>query len=122
MGIVTLITLLPQPILGYLHHKKFKQVQRRQFWSYMHIFNGRIGVTVGIANGYMGLNLAQAPAYYKKVYIIVAPIIWALWLLTALWSEIRRARVNKRLERATRRRLEQGTRPLKSEHSSERSQ
>ncbi len=118
MGIVTLVTLLPQPLLGYLHHRKFKQVQRRQFWSYMHIFNGRIGVTVGIVNGFMGLGLAQAPQYYKTVYVVVAAIIWVLWMLTALVYELRRMRRNKRTERAVQRRLEQGMRNLKSVPSS----
>ncbi|KAK0714728.1 hypothetical protein B0H67DRAFT_600558 [Lasiosphaeris hirsuta] len=96
IGIVTLATLVVQPILGYVHHARFKKVQRRQFWSYLHIFNGRIGVTVGIINGGLGLNLAAASAYRKRVYIIVAAVMWSLWMLIALVSEVLRLRRNRR--------------------------
>ncbi|KAK0721955.1 hypothetical protein B0T26DRAFT_643600, partial [Lasiosphaeria miniovina] len=108
VGLVTLATLLPQPILGWLHHRRFKQVQRRQFWSYLHIFNGRIGVTVGIINGGLGLQLAGASADRKRTYIIVAAVIWTLWMLVAIFAEMRRLRSGRRAERATERRMTAG--------------
>ncbi|KAK0643688.1 hypothetical protein B0T16DRAFT_290159, partial [Cercophora newfieldiana] len=95
IGIVTLAILVPQPILGYVHHARFKAVRRRQVWSYLHIFNGRIGVTIGIINGGLGLNLAAASAYRKRVYIIVAAVMWSLWMLVAIWSELMRFRRNR---------------------------
>ncbi|KAK3379139.1 hypothetical protein B0T24DRAFT_522608, partial [Lasiosphaeria ovina] len=108
VGLVTLATLLPQPILGWLHHRRFKQVQRRQFWSYLHIFNGRIGVTVGIINGGLGLQLAGASADRKRTYIIVAAVMWTLWMLVAIVAEMRRLRSGRRAERATERRMTAG--------------
>ncbi|KAK0636553.1 hypothetical protein B0T17DRAFT_519367 [Bombardia bombarda] len=99
IGIVTLALLLPQPILGYIHHRRFKKLQKRQAWSYAHIFNGRFTVTLGIINGGLGLYLAGASTYYKRVYAIVAAIMWSLWMLIALWSEIRRMRRNRKIER-----------------------
>ncbi|KAK3390111.1 hypothetical protein B0H63DRAFT_464804 [Podospora didyma] len=106
IGLVTLAMLLPQPILGYLHHRKYKQVQTRQLWSYLHIFNGRIGITLGIINGGLGLNLAGASDYLKRVYTIVAAVMWVLWMLIALLGEIRRMRSGaKRTQRATARRM-----------------
>ncbi|KAM7197224.1 hypothetical protein V8F33_005652, partial [Rhypophila sp. PSN 637] len=92
IGLVILVLLIIQPMLGYIHHKKYKRLMRRQVWSYLHIFNGRIAVTVGIINGGLGLNLANASDYRKRVYIIVAAVMWGLWMAVAIISEIIRAR------------------------------
>ncbi|ERS97030.1 uncharacterized protein SPSK_02560 [Sporothrix schenckii 1099-18] len=96
MGIVTLATLFFQPILGFVHHAKFKQLGRRTFWSYMHLWNGRIGITVGIVNGGLGLRLANARRTLVVAYIVVAVIVWFFWFVVAVISEIRRARQSKR--------------------------
>ncbi|CAK7219811.1 hypothetical protein SBRCBS47491_003977 [Sporothrix bragantina] len=95
MGIVTLVTLFFQPILGFIHHAKFKQLGRRTFWSYMHLWNGRIGITVGIVNGGLGLRLANAAYSVKVAYIIVAVVVWFFWFVVAVISEVRRARQPK---------------------------
>lgn len=96
--------LILQPVFGYIHHKRYKKLLRRQFWSYLHIFNGRIAITVGIINGGLGLNLANASAYRQRVYIIVAAVMWGLWMVVAIVSEIVRARRTRksRTERPSR--------------------
>jgi hypothetical protein len=33
IGLVVFVCLLLQPVLGHLHHQRFKQVHRRQKWS-----------------------------------------------------------------------------------------
>lgn len=96
IGLVILVVLILQPFFGYIHHNKYKRLLRRQFWSYLHIFNGRIAITVGIINGGLGLNLANASAYHKRVYIIVAAVMWGLWMGIAIISEIVRARRTRR--------------------------
>ncbi|KAK1752351.1 hypothetical protein QBC47DRAFT_363913 [Echria macrotheca] len=96
IGIITLVSLLIQPLLGYIHHNRFKRFGRRQVWSYLHIFNGRIGITIGIINGGLGLNLAAASASEKRIYIIVAAVMWSLWMLVAIAAEILRLRRNRR--------------------------
>ncbi|CAK7233663.1 hypothetical protein SCUCBS95973_008670 [Sporothrix curviconia] len=95
MGIVTLATLFFQPVLGFIHHARFKQLGRRTFWSYMHLWNGRIGITVGIVNGGLGLRLANAPYSIKVAYIIVAVVVWFFWFVVAVISEVRRVRQPK---------------------------
>jgi len=100
IGLVTLVLLLPQPIFGVVHHARFKRIQRRQVWSYLHLFNGRISVTVGIINGALGLNLAAASAYRKRVYIIVAAVMWSLWMLVSLWAELMRFRRNRKVAKS----------------------
>ncbi|OAA58442.1 integral membrane protein [Niveomyces insectorum RCEF 264] len=92
MGIVTLITLFFQPFFGFLHHARFRQLGRRTIWSYLHLWNGRIGITVGMVNGGLGLRLANASHGKKVAYIVVAVIMWFVWFLFAVVGEIRRSR------------------------------
>ncbi|KAK4183142.1 hypothetical protein QBC35DRAFT_508604 [Podospora australis] len=92
IGLTLFVLFLIQPIIGFLHHRRFKKIQRRQIWSYLHLFNGRIGITLGIVNGGLGLNIAGATAERKKVYTIVAAVMWTLWMVTAVVAEVRRIR------------------------------
>ncbi|KAK3318162.1 hypothetical protein B0H66DRAFT_602762 [Apodospora peruviana] len=109
IGLVILAVLLIQPIIGYIHHRRYKKLLRRQSWSYLHIFNGRIAITVGIINGGLGLNLANASAFHKRVYIIVAAVMWGLWMVIAIFSEVRRLRKGRHPETASRRRFAKAT-------------
>ncbi|KAL2256513.1 hypothetical protein VTK26DRAFT_1558 [Humicola hyalothermophila] len=90
IGLVVAACLLLQPVLGFIHHAKFKQVRRRQVWSYLHLFNGRIFITLGIVNGALGLWQARASGKLKSAYIGAAVAMWAVWMLVALWGECRR--------------------------------
>jgi len=96
IGIVVLLFMFAQPFLGYKHHKVFKQVGRRQIWSYLHLYNGRIMITLGIANGGLGLWMADQEQRFKTAYVIVASVMWAAWMLVAVWSEWRRTRAPKK--------------------------
>jgi hypothetical protein len=78
IGIVVFIALFFQPLLGFIHHAKFKKLGRRQIWSYLHLFNGRIMITLGIINGGLGLYLAGASKGLKTAYAVVAAVMWAL--------------------------------------------
>ncbi|KAK4133699.1 hypothetical protein BT67DRAFT_366696, partial [Trichocladium antarcticum] len=90
IGIVVLACLLFQPWLGYMHHAGFKKVQGRQIWSYLHMFNGRVFITLGIVNGGLGLWMAGASQKLKTAYIAVSVSMWSLWMLAALWGEWQR--------------------------------
>jgi sulfite exporter TauE/SafE len=90
-----------QPVIGVIHHKVYKRLQRRQIWSYLHLANGRVGITLGIINGGLGLHLAGASDYRKRVYAIVAAIMWALWMGVAVWAELRRVRRSRQATKST---------------------
>lgn len=90
IGIVILITLFIQPILGLVHHHYFKRLQRRQFWSHLHLWNGRLSITLGIINGGLGIQIANPPSSFKIAYMVVAVVMWSLWLFAAVMGEIRR--------------------------------
>lgn len=96
IGIVVFVCLLLQPVLGLLHHAKYKQVQRRQIWSYLHLFNGRVFITLGIVNGALGLWMARASNGLKTAYIAVAVSMWLLWMLAASWGEWRQWRARRK--------------------------
>lgn len=119
IGIVVLALLFFQPILGYVHHIKFKKYSRRTVWSHAHLWLGRIAITAGMINGGLGLLLASdAPAFTgfapTRTYIIaygaVAGFMWLLWVIAAIIGERRRAKGAK--QRA-------GAKEVDVEHSSD---
>jgi len=98
IGIVLFVLLFFQPFLGLLHHIGFKKHARRGVWSYGHIWLGRGLITLGIVNGGLGLKLAKdthigAPTNGQVVaYSVVAAIMWAIYMLAAMWGELKRGR------------------------------
>ncbi|XDG10005.1 hypothetical protein ABKA04_009620 [Annulohypoxylon sp. FPYF3050] len=90
IGIVILAVLFLQPPLGIIHHQKFKQLGRRTAWSHLHLWLGRLTLTLGIINGGLGLKLARASQGVIIAYSVVAGIVWLLWLLVAVLGEHRR--------------------------------
>ena len=51
IGLILIAVFFIQPILGWVHHVKFKKLQRRTGWSHAHLWTGRFGITLGIVNG-----------------------------------------------------------------------
>lgn len=98
IGIVLLVLLFFQPFLGVLHHVMFKKHSRRVIWSYGHIWLGRIGITLGIINGGLGLRLARmtgmgAPTDGQIIaYGVVAGVMWLAYVASAVFGEIKRRR------------------------------
>ncbi|KAK0743002.1 hypothetical protein B0T18DRAFT_174057 [Schizothecium vesticola] len=90
IGLVVLGLLLIQPALGMLHHLGYKKTGGRQVWSYLHLFNGRAAITLGIANGGLGLWMAGEGKGLKTAYVVVAVVMWTLWMAAAVWGEWRR--------------------------------
>lgn len=90
IGIVVFALITLQPILGILHHIFFKKQSKRTFWSYAHIWLGRIVVTLGIINGGLGLMLADNTRSGEIAYGVVAGIIWLIWMVAAVYGEIKR--------------------------------
>lgn len=87
IGIIVMVFLIFQPALGLLHHQRYKQVNRRQGWSYAHLVNGRFLITAGIVNGGLGMWVSGAPSQLKVAYIAAAGSMWLLWMSVAVWKE-----------------------------------
>jgi hypothetical protein len=112
IGIIVFVMLFFQPILGFIHHLKYKKYSCRTIWSYGHLWLGRILITLGMINGGLGLLLASdAPAFTGIApsqgqiiaYGVIAGIMWLLWVSASVYGERRRkistqAAVNKEVD------------------------
>jgi len=103
IGCVVLAALLVQPVFGYVHHLFFKRLGRRQVWSHLHLWNGRVFITLGIVNGGLGLKIAKESNGLKVGYAIVAAIMWVLFVLVGVYGEVKRRRANQAVVRNGRR-------------------
>lgn len=96
IGIVVLILVFLQPFLGFLHHLLFKKYQSRTFWSYAHIWLGRIAVTLGIINGGLGLQWADSMNMSSRggiiAYAVIAVFVWLAWVTASFIGERRRSK------------------------------
>jgi hypothetical protein len=87
-------------------------------WSYLHLYNGRIMITLGIVNGGLGLFLAGAANGLKIAYGVIAGVIWLVWMAAAVFGELGRLRPapkdtrrrSPRRTSSTRRKLSDGER------------
>ncbi|KAF2020454.1 iron reductase domain protein [Aaosphaeria arxii CBS 175.79] len=83
------------PLLGFLHHTLFKKYQSRTFWSYGHIWLGRLVITLGIINGGLGLMLADSMNMSSRsgmiAYGVVAGVVWLIWVAASFLGERRKA-------------------------------
>lgn len=88
--------LIFQPLSGMLHHNMFKQHNRRVFYSYCHIWLGRILITLGIVNGGLGLMFAMEypllppPQAAIIGYSVGAGVMWLFYILSIIVGEGRR--------------------------------
>lgn len=96
IGLMVYVALFFQPILGLIHHLRFMKLRRRQIWSHLHLWNGRIMIPLGIINGGLGLHIAGASRLVKTAYAVVAGVLGGMWILVAVFSEVRRRRAARR--------------------------
>ncbi|KAF2203484.1 hypothetical protein GQ43DRAFT_429861 [Delitschia confertaspora ATCC 74209] len=86
IGLVVFSLLFFQPVLGLLHHYRFKKYNRRTFWSHSHIWIGRIAITLGMINGGLGMLAAHKTGFYKPSpiqvagYSVTAGMMWLTWV------------------------------------------
>lgn len=104
IGIVVLVLLFFQPILGWVHHLRFKKVGRRTLWSHAHLWLGRGVVTLGMINGGLGMLLATQTGFYEPsrgqiaAYGVVAGVMWVAWVVASVFGERRRASARSEAE------------------------
>jgi hypothetical protein len=108
IGLAILAVALFQPLWGIIHHKKFKrglaawkagraaQKPGRTGFGRLHLWIGRILITLAIVNGGLGFRLASEspfpPAKSAKIaYAVVAVIMWLLYIIIVSVFEVRKA-------------------------------
>lgn len=92
IGLLLLVVLFFMPIVGTIHHKAYKKVQKRTFWSYGHIFSGRIAIVLGMINGGLGLRLADAGRASLIAYGIIAGLVGVSYIGAIAFGELKRGR------------------------------
>jgi signal transduction histidine kinase len=96
IGIVVFILVFLQPFFGFLHHALFKKYQSRTLWSYVHIWLGRVAITLGIINGGLGLQWADSMNLSSRsgiiAYAVIAVVVWLAWVAASVIGERRRGR------------------------------
>jgi hypothetical protein len=78
-----------QPIAGYVHHLIYKKTGRRTFWAPLHVWWGRIVITVGIINGGLGTQLSDNTVKGEIAYGVIAGVIWLTWVGVVAWASIK---------------------------------
>ncbi|KAF2736340.1 hypothetical protein EJ04DRAFT_533729 [Polyplosphaeria fusca] len=102
IGLLCFALLFFQPILGVLHHTQFKKYNRRTFWSYGHLWLGRIVITLGMINGGLGMLLATETGFFVPsrgqmiAYGVIAGLMWVAWVLASVFGEVKRSRGSKK--------------------------
>ncbi|TKA71551.1 hypothetical protein B0A55_07059 [Friedmanniomyces simplex] len=90
IGLVLFVSLLLQPVLGWMHHGLYKKYAGRTLWSDGHLSIGRIAIVFGMINGGLGLQLAYAGSGAKIAYGVVAGIVGVVYLAAIVYGEVRR--------------------------------
>lgn len=112
IGLAILLVALFQPLWGLIHHRIFKkqasawkdgqstQKPGRTAWGRVHLWIGRILITVAIINGGLGLRLAARNPFdgEKKsntgaiAYGILAGLMWLVYVVITALFEYRKAK------------------------------
>ncbi|KAI5466141.1 hypothetical protein BGZ63DRAFT_123742 [Mariannaea sp. PMI_226] len=95
IGTIVVSLMGIQPILGWLHHQHFLKHRRRGIISYAHIWYGRALIIVGIINGGLGLQLANAKTGLIIAYSVVAGVIAIAYLSGNLFGMLRKKNSTK---------------------------
>ncbi|KAI0841100.1 CBD9-like protein [Hypoxylon sp. FL0890] len=95
LGTVVVCLMVVQPVLGWFHHRYFVKHQQRGIVSHAHIWYGRALLTMGVVNGGLGLQLAEAPRTFVVVYEVLAAIMFAIYIASAVLGQVRRTRRNR---------------------------
>ena len=96
LGIIVVLLLLIQPILGLVHHYIYKRQHARTLWATTHVWFGRIVITLGIVNGGLGLKLSDNTSKGGIAYGIVAVVIWLAWMSVAVNAHLKQSKRSKR--------------------------
>ncbi|KAM5344133.1 hypothetical protein ACJ41O_012670 [Fusarium nematophilum] len=99
LGTVVCVLMILQPILGWMHHRNYVKYQRRTLISYGHLWYGRALMIIGIANGGVGLQLAEASTGFVAAYAVVGVVIFSIYTAGAIYKE-RKLRRREGLEEA----------------------
>ena len=99
IGLVLFAAIFVQAAGGIIHHFFYGKHHRRSVITHMHIWLGRVLITLGMINGGLGLLLAEEERKYNIAYGIVAAFIWLVYVIVAATFTSRKAPVQGMIEK-----------------------
>ena len=97
IGLLILILFAGQACTGHIHHLFFKKVIRRTTWSYVHLWTGRVCVTLGIINAGFGFEIThkKLDSWPVTTYTVCAVLVWVTYVLAIVFGEMGRRKKGK---------------------------
>ncbi|KAF9734772.1 hypothetical protein PMIN06_000761 [Paraphaeosphaeria minitans] len=99
IGLTVYALFLTQAASGYIHHLMFKKYISRSTWSYIHLWTGRLCITLAMINAGLGFQLRKQKIGSWKValYTVCAVLMWCAYVTSIVIGEWRR---NKEMKKA----------------------
>ncbi|KAI1098470.1 putative iron reductase domain protein [Jackrogersella minutella] len=94
IGLLIFIFIFVQFALGFMHHRTFKKTKETTKLAPIHRWMGRILLTMGAVNGFLGFKLAQSPEY-EYVLAALTLVIFPSMVLILVVKRCLKKRWNK---------------------------
>ncbi|KAF1954855.1 CBD9-like protein [Byssothecium circinans] len=94
IGLVLFAVFFFQPLSGIVHHTMFKKYISRTLWSHIHLWIGRLGITLGMINAGFGFQLHDKSMdnWEVKAYTACAVVVFVAYVASVLFGEVRRTK------------------------------
>ncbi|KAK7188377.1 integral membrane protein [Paraphaeosphaeria sporulosa] len=103
IGLAVYGLFLTQAASGYIHHVMFKKYISRTTSSYIHLWTGRLCITLAMINGGFGFQLRSQKIGSWKValYTVCAVVMWCAYVTSIVIGEWRRNKQMKKVASST---------------------
>jgi ABC-type multidrug transport system fused ATPase/permease subunit len=97
IGLILFVSFFFQGITGYVHHLMYKKEGRRTAVSFIHLWTGRVCITLAMINAGFGFQLTHkgTGTWQVKTYTVFAVVMWVLYVVSIVVGERRKRRQAK---------------------------
>ncbi|KAI9879012.1 MAG: hypothetical protein M1823_006884 [Watsoniomyces obsoletus] len=100
VGMCILVGMSFQPVTEILNHFFYARYPKILYLGYVHLWLGRVLITLGMINGGLGFAFADTIPYQpvwsvapKIVYAIIAGVVWIMYFLfCGVWQQVKYVR------------------------------
>jgi hypothetical protein len=91
--LTTSMIILLQPALGILQHRHFKKTGKKSWWGYVHRWNGRVAIVLGMINQGLGFQLAGIGTVVHTHSLVrnfvFCGLFAGIWFGLVVWDALR---------------------------------